>query len=47
MPTDQAADAAEALRTAQLMRLAGLNTWRLDSRGVVASANLCALMGLP
>jgi signal transduction histidine kinase/AmiR/NasT family two-component response regulator len=47
MPTHQAADAAEALRTAKLMQLAGLNTWRLDKRGVIASPNLCALIGLP
>jgi len=47
MPSDTDALLEEARLTAELMRLAGMHSWRLEKDGVSASPNLCAQLGLP
>ena len=47
MAVDKAVGAEDAARLAELMALAGLDTWRVDRRGVTPSPSMCAKLGLP
>jgi signal transduction histidine kinase/AmiR/NasT family two-component response regulator len=47
MAANKAVVAEDAARLAELMALAGLETWRMDKRGVTPSPSMCVKLGVP